>query len=512
MMQPIKKNSYLLLAAAFLFAATENTFAQMRPALHFTPEKNWTNDPNGLVYHRGKYHLFYQYNPFGMKWGHMSWGHAVSKDLIRWEHLPVALQEYKNDDGTHTMFFSGTAVADKNNTAGFALKKGQTPLIAIYTAHTDSAGHGIGQRQSMAYSLDGITFKRYEKNPLIDLGTKDFRDPKVFWHEPSNQWIMLVAQPLDFLLQLYGSPNLREWKLLSTFGNIGDKSKIWECPDIFELPVENEPGVKKWIVTLSGGHPQQNNYLAMQYFTGRFDGKQFIADQQEYPLYLDHGKDYYAGIIFNNMPAADPRKIMVGWANCWEYANDIPADTFRGQMAIPREIFLYKDTNGAYKLRTLPVKELNAYRKKLLLNAPHLEVNGTKQLNMVNENVLDISFILDPKQAEKAGISVLKHGDNETMIYYNKKDNTLKIDRTNSGNVSFSKKFPGIESVPLPDVKDGIPIRILADKNIVEVFVNNGRQVMTDLVFPLSGNCTAAFFTEGGGAVFRNVKIWRMKK
>lgn len=508
----MKKTILLLLAAVALLAAGENTFAQMRPSLHFTPEKNWTNDPNGLVFYDGKYHLFYQYNPFGMKWGHMSWGHAVSKDLIHWEHLPVALQEYKNENGTHTMFFSGTAVADNNNTAGFASKKGQTPLVAIYTEHIDSAGHGIGQRQSMAYSLDGISFKRYENNPLIDLGTKDFRDPKVFWHEPSKQWIMLVAQPLDFMLQFYGSANLREWKLLSAFGNMGDKSKIWECPDIFELPVENEPGVKKWIVTLSGGHPQQHNYLAMQYFTGSFDGKQFIADKQEYPLYLDHGKDYYAGIIFNNMPTTDSRKIMVGWANCWEYANDIPADTFRGQMAIPRELFLYKNSNGAYKLRTLPVKELNAYRKKLLLNTPHLAVNGTKQLNMVNENILDISFILDPMQAEKAGISVLKHGDKETLIYYNKQDNTLKIDRTNSGHVAFSKRFPSIESVPLPDVKNGIPIRILADKNIVEVFVNNGKQVMTDLVFPLSVNNTAAFFADGGGAIFRDIKIWSMKK
>jgi fructan beta-fructosidase len=254
-----------------------------RPVFHFTPEKNWTNDPNGLVYYKGEYHIFFQHNPFGDVWGHMSWGHATSKDMMKWNYKPIALQEYQNGNGTTTMFFSGTAVVDKNNTSGFAKKQGEVPLIAIYTAHVDSSSHGISQSQHLAYSQDGIHFQRYNKNPLIDLHTTDFRDPKVFWSKRSRQWVMVASKPLDYMLQFYGSADLKNWKLLSEFTDSNaDKSKIWECPDIFELPVKNEPGKSKWVVTLSGGHPQKNDFIAMQYFIGDFDGTTFTADKISY--------------------------------------------------------------------------------------------------------------------------------------------------------------------------------------------------------------------------------------
>jgi len=484
-----------------------------RPGFHFAPTRNWTNDPNGLVYYNGRYHMFYQYNPYGDLWGHMTWAHAVSKDLIKWEDMPVAIPEYKNSDGTTTMIFSGTAVADKTNSSGLAGKEGKTPLVAIYTSHiVDSNGKATGQSQSMAYSLDGIKFTLYDKNPLIDLHTKAFRDPKVFWHRKSGKWVMIVAKPTDYLLQFYGSPDLKNWKLLSSFGGgIGDKSKIWECPDIFELPVKNAAGESKWVITVSGGHPQQNNFPGMQYFTGTFDGNAFSADKQDSAQYIDYGKDYYAGIVYNCLPENDKRQIMIGWASSWIYARNIPTKGFRGQMAIPRELSMFKIKQGKYLLCSYPVKEVEKYREKILFNQAAISIREEKLLNGVNEDKLDIQFTLFPGTASQSGIKLLKNTRDETVVYYNKADSSIKLDRTKSGNTSFSPKFSSIESVPVPVNRDGVPVRILVDKNSIEVFINGGKQVITDLVFPSTENAVTALFAAGGEASFRDVKIWRMK-
>jgi fructan beta-fructosidase len=498
-----------MLLVAFSLSASAQTY---RPVFHFTPPKNWTNDPNGLVYYDGRYHIFYQYNPFGDKWGHMSWGHATSKDMMRWNHEKLAIPEFKNGNGTTTMIFSGTAVNDKKNTSGFGPKKNSAPLVAVYTAHIDSSGKGIKQYQNIAYSNDGKKFTEYEKNPVLDIGLENFRDPKIFWHKPTLNWVMIIAKPLEFSLQLYASPDLKEWKFLSEFSDSkSDKSKIWECPDIFELPVENENGVKKWVITLSGGHPQQNDFVAMQYFIGEFDGKTFKADRLSYPLYMDHGKDFYAGIIFNDMPASDKRKIMIAWVNSWQYANDIPTKGFRGQMSVPRELSVYKDQEGEYRLRSFPVREVNKYRGTTLYSKNALVVKGDHPLPSVKGDALDIEFTITRGSAAQAGIRVLKSGNQQTLIYYDKNDNSLKVDRTNSGEKSFSEKFPSIESVPLPAGDEDVPVRILIDKCIIEVFANKGKQVMTDLVFPVEQNTTAEFYTDGSAAQFRDIKIRRMK-
>jgi fructan beta-fructosidase len=482
-----------------------------RPAFHFSPPQNWSNDPNGLVFYGDRYHMFYQHNPEGDTWGHMSWGHATSRDMMKWEHQPIALQDYPNGNGTSTMFFSGTAIADKNNTSGFG-QNGESPLVAIYTAHTDSSGTGISQTQSLAYSLDGKQFTRYDKNPLINLHTTDFRDPKVFWQEGNRQWIMIVAKPLDFRLQLYASPDLKSWDLLSEFGDkLGDQSKIWECPDMFPLPVENEAGTTKWVVTLSGGHPQQNNFAGMQYFIGSFDGNTFTPDALPYPLYLDYGKDFYAGIIFNNLPEDDRRKIMIGWQNSLEYASVTPTQGFRGQMSVPRELSLYKNENGQYRLKSYPAREVNAYRGRLLSTQSSVAVTGSKVLNEITGSTLDIEFVIRKSSAEQAGIKLLKHGENQTLVYYSKIDNSLKIDRTKSGMVGFSPKFASVESVPLPESGDDITIRILVDRNNIEVFANGGREVFSELVFPLSDKYTYELFSTEVATTFRDINIWEMK-
>lgn len=503
---------HLCLAITFIALTSFSLAQNYRPLFHFSPPDNWTNDPNGLVYYEGKYHIFYQYNPFGDVWGHMSWGHATSKDMMKWKHLPVAIPERKNDDGSTSMIFSGTAIADRKNTSGFATNKRRPPLIAIYTVHVDSSGTGLSQKQALAYSLDGIRFTNYDKNPVLDIQMKDFRDPKVFWHEPTHRWVMIVAKPLEFSVQFYASSNLKEWKFLSEFSdNKSDKSKIWECPDIFQLPVENENGSSKWAVTLSGGHPQKNNFLAMQYFIGDFDGTTFKADDLSYPLYLDEGKDFYAGIIFNSMPSTDKRKIMIGWTNCWEYANKIPSTGFRGQMSVPREMHIYKMNNGELRLRSFPVKEVNRYRGGVLFSTPAIIVKGDYPLQKVKGDALDIEFTLTKGGADHAGIKVLKNGSQQTLIYYDKNDNSLKIDRTNSGDKSFSEKFAGIESVQLTDGSQDVSIRILIDKNVIEVFADKGKQVMTDLVFPVSQDVTAELYSTGSAARFKDIKVWSMR-
>ena len=484
---------------------TNDPISDYRPSFHFAPAINWTNDPNGLVFYQGQYHLFYQYNPFGTKWGHMSWGHATSTDLLNWKHLPVAIPEYTNPDHSVTGVFSGTAVVDSFNTSGFGTLANQMPLVVIYTSNVD----GIAQHQSLAYSTDGINFTRYAGNPILEMQSKEFRDPKIFWHSQYHKWVMIVSKPDIKKVRFYSSANLKDWEFMSDFGAIGNTDRVWECPDMFELAVNNT-GEKKWVITNSAGHPQ-TGYLAMQYFIGNFDGTRFTADPLNYPMYVDYGKDFYAGIIYNNLPSSDGRKIMIGWANCWEYANDIPTTGFRGMMAIPRELKLVKTPDNRYLLAQLPVAETNKYRGELLFKQDSLSVqNSTLTAGNARGNKLDIEFTMKTGDAGQSGIKVFKTGEEETTIYFDKTDHHIKLDRTKSGNTTFSKRFSSIESVEVPKGNFAIKFRILTDNSLVEVFINDGERVITDQVFPLKLNGSVEFFSTGGKTDFSSVKIYKM--
>jgi fructan beta-fructosidase len=433
-----------------------------RPQFHFTPEKNWVNDPNGLVFYEGEYHLFYQYNPFGTTWGHMSWGHAVSTDLVKWQHLPIALEEYLDPTtGDSTMIFSGTALVDKNNTSG--LCAGKDCMIAIYTSHVHKDNQGLKQHQSLAYSNDkGRTWNRYDKNPILDIDRKDFRDPKVFWYEPQQKWVMALVVPDLFKVQLYESRNLLNWSLLSEFGNAGDTLKIWECPDLYELPVEGQPNKTKWVLSLSGSHPAGSDFVGMQYFVGDFDGTHFISDQTD-PLYVEYGKDFYAGIVFNNLLN---RTVMMGWVNNWTYANQIPTSTWRGAFSIPRELSL-TETEFGLRLSQKPVDEIKKLRGK--------EIKDIKDLT-------GQSFELELEIPEDGSVSLFKSESEETIVGY--KEGKLFLDRTKSGNVSFNKDFASIESVNVLPKTDNITVRLFVDQSIIEVFSANGHYSITDQVFP----------------------------
>src|SRR5881296_1302615 len=298
------------------------------PLFHFTPAKNWMNDPNGLVFYDGEYHLFYQHNPFGNKWGHMSWGHAVSKDLVHWEHLTLALAE---ENGV--MIFSGSAVVDWKNSSGFG-EHGKPPLVAIYTGHHTTKPL---QNQHLAYSNDrGRTWTKYSGNPVLDIGEKDFRDPKVIWHERSERWVMTVSWPVQRKVRFYSSPDLKTWTHLSDFGPAGSIRGIWECPDLFPLPVEGSARGGKWVLIVNVGSGAPAGGSGCQYFIGDFDGTRFTLDIPEFladtparsveepPLWADYGRDFYAAVSWSDIPKNDGRRLWIGWMSNWEYANDVP--------------------------------------------------------------------------------------------------------------------------------------------------------------------------------------------
>ena len=512
---------YLLIAMhSLLFAScnnntadknlsTEDTVVSYRPLYHFTTDSNWINDPNGLVYANGQYHVFAQYNPFGDKWGHMSWAHAVSSDLFTWNEWPLAIPEIKNNDSTVTMIFSGSAVVDSFNTSGFG-KDGQMPMVAIYTSHVDKNGKGLAQHESIAYSLDeGKTWQQYANNPVLNIHLTDFRDPKVFWYAPEKKWVMAVVKSLEYKVQFYASADLKRWNLLSEFGGVGNVDKIWECPDLFPITVEGT-GEKKWVLSLSAGHPKKD-YIAVQYFIGNFDGKKFTADSLNYPLYIDHGKDFYAGVTYNNIPASDGRRIMIGWANCWNYANDIPTKGFRGAYSVPRALTL-KQTAEGLRLFQLPVAELDKHEQDLYSEAS-VELNNTsKSLDAAKGTTLDISFELKADATTTAGINVFKSSGEETTIAYNAATKTISLDRTRSGDTTFHKDFASIETVKLPATEEKIKLRILIDKSIVEVFVNDGLYAMTDLVFPKQNNGGVELFAKDGKAVFSGISVKKVSK
>ena len=469
-----------------------------RPQFHFSPPANWINDPNGLVYLDGEYHLFYQYNPYGTTWGHMSWGHAVTSDLLHWEHLPVAITEYPDPlTGDSTMIFSGTAVIDKNNTSGLCESK--ECMIAIYTSHVHAQGEGKTQHQSLAYSNDkGRTWKGYEKNPILDIKRKDFRDPKVFWYEPEQKWVMALVIPDQYKVQLYQSKNLTDWKLMSEFGDRGDTLRIWECPDLFSLPIDNEPGKRKWVLSLSGSHPQGPAFVGMQYFVGEFDGTKFIADDgKQSPRYVDHGKDFYAGIVYNNIPEQDGRTIMIGWANNWTYGNKVPTSPWRGAMALPRVLSLKKQQDG-YLLIQKPIASTSTLRTTEI-------TDKTK----ISGKTLELEIEIQVGAFKEAGVKILKTGEEETIIGYNAETKELFLDRTHSGEIGFNKDFRSIERAAINPINGVIKLHIFVDHSIVEIFVNDGELTFCDSVFPTQENATVETYSIGGAAEIK-IKAWEL--
>ena len=482
-----------------------------RPQFHFTPAKNWMNDPNGLVYYKGEYHLFYQYNPFGNSWGHMSWGHAVSRDLVHWQHLPVALAE---ENGV--MIFSGSAVVDWQNSSGLCRNpdpKDKSCLIAIYTGHIEKTN----QSQHLAVSNDrGRTWTKFAGNPVLDIGYQDFRDPKVIWHAATKQWVMVVSLSKEQKVRFYGSPDLKQWKLLSEFGPAGVKNDqmLWECPDLFELPVANQPGQKRWVLIVNINPGGVAGGSGGQYFIGKFDGKTFTNDNpNEQALFVDYGADFYAGVTFSDVPKTDGRRILIGWMSNWQYAGKEPTETFRTAQSIPRVLGLRRTAEGL-RLTQRPIAELTKLRKptatKFKAVAGH-SVQGQLvrwELGEVQEVIGE--FIL----GEQAGVNfqVFAGGSgSETVVGYDGVKQEVFIDRTHAGQVSFDQRFPARHAVPLTLVNGRLKLHLFIDRSSVEVFANDGAVALTDRIFPVTNTQGVWCLIYGRYVEPVSLKAWQLR-
>ena len=496
-----------LISAAFSCGTPADT-PHYRPGYHFTAEKNWLNDPSGLVYLDGEYHLFYQHNPFGNGWNHMSWGHAVSRDLVRWKHLPVALQE-EGPWYYPTMMFTGSAVIDRSNTCGLCAA-GQVPcMVAVYTSFTL-----LEQTQSIAYSADrGRTFTKYAGNPVLDIDTMHFRDPKVFRHEESGRWIMAVNLPKERKVRFYSSPDLKKWEHQSDFGPAGDAKGIWECPDLFRLPVLNRKGKHRWVLVTSLGQDGQGP--DMQYFIGDFDGTKFINENpRDLVLRLDYGFDYYAAVSWNDLPESDGRRIMIGWVSNWKYAGDMPTSPWKGAMSLPREVGLRQLEEGV-RLVQNPVREIERLRTRAreFRNIPVEGESAYLRDSGITGNSLEIDVEFADIAAEECGIVVCAGERNRTVIGYNRASGTLFMDRTKSGDSSFSGDYRemGRSEAPLELDNGALRLRVFVDRSIVEVYANGGRRVMTNTIFPGPEDVNAALYSRGGTARVRKGVVYVMK-
>lgn len=447
-----------------------NNLEDYRPAYHFSPKNGWMNDPNGLVYLEGTYHLFFQHNPDSNVWGPMHWGHATSTDLVHWEEQEIAL--FPDSLGT---IFSGSAVIDKNNTAGF----GENALVAIYTNHSheiEETGTGLHETQSIAYSLDqGKTWTKYEGNPVLpNPGIWDFRDPKVMWHDESAQWIMTLATKQS--ITFYSSKNLKEWSRLSEFGEgIGAHGGVWECPDLLRFST-NEG--EKWVLLVSINPGGPNTGSATQYFVGDFDGKTFTSAHEDI-RWMDYGPDNYAGVTFAN---TGDRKLLIGWMSNWEYANDVPASTWRSGSTIVRELGLEKEGND-WLLTSTPVKELDKVTE-IQENESTISLGDDVERSAYMElstNTFDASFTL-PK-AIGFRVTLSNEGGDALVFGYEADKQQYFVDRSKAGDANFSEKFIHRPVAPRLTQNEALDIRFLVDRNSIELFADGGKTNMSALFF-----------------------------
>jgi levanase/fructan beta-fructosidase len=496
--------TFCILMRPYLFAQdTATPTPQWRPLYHFTPEKNWTNDPNGLIFVNGQYHLYNQQNPVENFWGHMSWGHATSTDLVHWKHLPVAISEGINGDDT-IWRFSGSAVLDKNNTSGWC--PAGDCIVAVYTAHQP---HIRKESQYVAYSIDGgMTFTHYEKNPVIDLNKQDFRDPNVFWYEPGKYWLMTVVLPAEHKARFYKSLDLKDWKLLSEFGPQGYTGANWECPFLIQLPVEGTQQ-KKWALIISAAGGERGVFE--QYFIGDFDGKEFRnINPPDTVLSLDYGDAFYAAIPWNNVPGN--KHVYIGWM----IPNPQPTYPWRGQMSIPRDLGL-RQTNEGIRLIQQPsaiaakgLKNFSVHSVKMknyTINKQEVDVGKRK----IKGNAYWIKSELAAGQNTIAGFKIAQKKDkdgkiiSETLISYDANRHQLIIDRSKGGGQLNEKALK--RTIDLPATKGKVQLDILLDKSSLEVFVNNGEAVLTTYIYPDEDADGISAFVQHGKATFLTLNI-----
>jgi len=469
-----------------------------RPAYHHTPLYGWMNDPNGMFYKDGLWHLYYQWNPYGSKWQNMTWGHSSSADLVNWTHHPAAIEP--NGLGT---VFSGSAAIDAANSAGF----GKDAVVAMYTSA------GVSQTQSLAWSTDnGESFTIYPGNPVITTGS-EARDPNMFWNDDTKQWTLILAHALEREMLIFTSPDMKTWTLASSFGKgQGAQEGVWECPDLFELPVDGTD-MKKWILlcNINPGGPYGGS--AIQYFVGDFDGKTFTADTDstgKIPVkWLDFGKDNYAAVSWSDAP--DGRRTVIGWMSNWQYAAEVPTQQFRSANTLPRVLRLFTYNDGQIYAASEPAPELEAFRGKLTTKAAAATVGNRPNkfaLPTRNDGICEILFDIDPRKADEISIELSNDKSENVELVYNPESETLTFDRRESGIVDFSQDFPAVTTAPTFNDGKSLPLRIFIDRSSIEVFASEGRSVMTNLVFPTKPYTTLSVTAKGAKAKIKNLKIY----
>jgi len=478
-----------------------------RPQLHFTPPKNFMNDPNGLVYYKGEYHLFYQYNPQGTEWGHMSWGHAVSTDILHWKNLPVAIPE----EAGQYMIYSGSAVVDWHNASGLcasADSQDSSCLIAIYTA----AGKNV-QNQHLAFSNDwGRTWTNYPGNPVADLKQPDFRDPKVFWYEAEKKWVMVAVLADERKAVFFDSRDLKNWTFRSSFEIEGDDKGQWECPDLFELTVDGNTKNKKWVLIVNRNPGAPAGGTGTRYFVGSFDGTHFVNETpaaQE--LWADYGKDFYATNSFSDLPPKDTRRIWIGWISNWQYANREPTAIWRGAQSLPRELSLAKFPDGI-RLVQKPIAETRTLREREFLQLSNVSVPMAMQamhLANVRGDTIEIEAELAPGDAKEMGFRLRKGGSEETIVGVTPEIKEVFVDRTRSGQVSFAPEFQGRHKSGLRQSSQ-VKLHIFLDRSSVEVFVDEGEVVLTDRMYPSPGSDGIELYSKEGQGKVLSLSIWKL--
>lgn len=479
---------------------------RFRPGFHFSPPSSWANDPNGLVYYEGSYHLFYQHHPYGNKWGPMHWGHAVSEDLVRWEHAPIAL--FPDEHGA---IFSGCCVVDWKNSSG--LFEDCHGLVAIFT-HADI--HPVTgkprQRQSLAYSSDkGKTWHKYDGNPVLaEENLIDFRDPKVFWHAPSERWIMAIVAGDH--ARFYASKNLREWSLTGEFGREeGSHDGVWECPDLFKLPVD-DTGRSKWVLIISiGDNPNCPEGSRTQYFIGEFDGNTFINDNPaDHIMWLDYGRDNYAGVSWSDIPEQDGRRVIIGWMSNWKYANETPTGSWRGAMTLPRALSL-TSKDGSVVLSQMPVREIEQLRNDSRSWNDVAVTPESPFIQQTNSDLIEIEGEFNIQSGDEVCIHLQSGGQSEIIIGYDPAKQWLFTDRSKSGVTDFHPAFASRHGASLAATNGKLKLHIWLDRNAVEVYADNGLVVLTDQIFPDAPIENIRVSTQSGQVVLNSLQIHTLK-
>lgn len=484
----------LQLSGSFDMANKES----FRPVYHHTPAYGWMNDPNGMFYKDGIYHLYFQYNPYGSVWGNMHWGHSTSTDLMHWKFEGCAIVP-----DAWGAIFSGSCVVDHENTAGF----GKEAVVAFYTS-AKSTPWGDIQMQSMAYSLDnGKTFTKYEGNPILISSEKDFRDPKVFWYAPGKHWVMILA--VGQHMEIYSSVNLKEWKKESEFGAMqGAHGGVWECPDLVEIPVEGTRE-KKWVLicNLNPGGPFGGS--AAQYFVGSFDGKKFVNESPTQTKWMDWGKDNYATVTWNNAP--DGRCIALGWMSNWQYANNVPTRQYRSANTLARDLTLYREGQELY-LKSTPSSEVKKARGKKV-SIPSFKVSEKHEMvNLFEEKqgAYEVEILIQNAGASKIAFCLLNDKGEKVSMYYDLNRKQFVMDRSESGTVDFSKDFPAVTVAPA-NVDKELTLRLFVDRSSIEAFGEDGKFVMTNLVFPSQPYVKMCFEADKNGYAVKTLNVYKLQ-